>query len=196
MRRFLRPALLELATAAAVVIGIVLLAVAGDVYASHVTGVYQDRCDAGWYGAYRGPDQRHACYPTSLEGLYVLAWAASVLLALGSAASCARSLRRLTRAPGWELGVRGTVFLLAAPVIAYRTLWLLFRGMAQAVWRSGCWICPTATPLTAPDPSPAFDVANWTLAAAALASLGLALVMLVGAAVRGLQLARRAGRAS
>ena len=77
---------------AAVGIGIVLWVVASDVYASQVTGVYQDRCDAGWYGAYAGGDHRHACYPTALDGLYELARVAVVLIALGSAASFAQQL--------------------------------------------------------------------------------------------------------
>jgi|ERR1041385_6043045 hypothetical protein len=118
MQRVLRPALLELAPVAAVALGLAVLAVAGDVYASHVTGVYQDHCDPGWYGVYAGPDHRHACYPNALDGLYESAWAAVVLVVLGSAAICARCLRRLRRAPRWELGLRAALLLLGASVVA------------------------------------------------------------------------------
>src|SRR2546423_399564 len=115
MQRSLRLALPEFAPMATVALGLAVLAVAGDVYATHVTGVYQDHCNSGWYGAYAGPDHSHACYPSAFDGLYESAWAAVVLVALGAAASWTRSLRRLTRTPAWELGLRGLLLLLAAP---------------------------------------------------------------------------------
>jgi hypothetical protein len=65
---------------------------------------------------------------------------------------------------------------------------LSFRGVAQSVWRSGCWICPAAVQPTAPDPYPVFDVATIALVAAGIVSASIAFAGL-GAAIA--RLARR-----
>jgi hypothetical protein len=178
MHTSIRPWHMAMAGAAAVVAGLVMLGIADRAYVTHVTGVYLDQCGTGDYGASAGPDHTHACYPWGLVWLYGCAGAGALLTALGFAVLCRQTIARLQPASGWELGLRAVVHLLAAPVLAYGAFVLLFRGVVQSVWRSGCWICPTPLPLSAPDPYPVFDLAVLALITAGLISLGIALVIL------------------
>jgi len=175
---------------AATVVGLALLGVADNAYTTHVTGVYLDLCHAGQYGAGAGPDHAHACYPFGLLWMYCCAGMGAALFVLGFALLCLQSISRLRTASGTELGVRGLLHLLAAPVLAYAAFVLLLRGVSQSVWRAGCWDCPTPQPLTAPDPYPVFDVAMVALILGGLLSLSIALGALGGAITRA---ARRRG---
>jgi hypothetical protein len=112
----------------------------------------------------------------------------AALVVLGFSLLCQQSISRLRTAGGRELGLRVLLHLLAVPALALAALELSFRGVAQSVWRSGCWICPAAVPPTAPDPYPVFDVATMALVAAGTVSATVALAGL-GAAIA--RLARR-----
>ena len=162
---------------AGVVAGLLLLAAADNAYATHVTGVYLDRCGAGEYSASAGPDQAIACYPYALVWLYWCAGAGAALVVLGFGLLCQQSISRLRTAGGWELGLRALLHLLAAPAFALAAFEVNFRGVAQSVWRSGCWICPAPVPPTAPDPYPVFDVATIALVAAGSLSAAIALAI-------------------